>query len=388
VVAEVAVSCGLLVLAGLMIKSIVQLRTVDMPFAVEKVFTARINLPVLQYPDFPSRIRFYELLQPKLEFLPGVEAATLSDGLPAAGNGTVPFQVEGQTYSRDLDYPIAREGVVTPGYFKTFQTRVLQGREFLSSDRADSTQVAVVNATFAHTFFPGSDAIGRRIRKGRNDPNSQWLTVVGIVPDMLMQGLGNNRDSAAGYYIPIAQSDITNFVSIAIRTRGEPMEITPAVRAAVASLNPDLAIYDTLSMHEVIARQTWFYNIFGTLFMAFGVCALFLAMAGLYGVMSFSVTLRTREIGIRSALGASSGQLLRLVMRKNMIEISLGLLLGVGLALLAASPVQSILYHVEPRDPLVFGLVVAALALAGVAASLLPARYATRIDPVAALAAE
>jgi len=388
VVAEVAVSCGLLVLAGLMIKSIVQLRTVDMPFATDKIFTARINLPVLQYPDFPSRIRFYETLQPKLESLPGVEAATLSDGLPAAGNGTVVFQVEGQSYSRDGDYPIAREGVVTPGYFRTFQTRVLQGREFAVSDRADSAQVAVVNATFARTFFPGIDAIGRRIRKGRNDPKSQWLTIVGVVPDMLMQGIGNNQDSAVGYYIPIAQSDITNFVSIALRTRGEPMEITPEVRAAVASLNPDLAIFDTLSMHEVIARQTWFYNIFGTLFMAFGVCALLLAMAGLYGVMSFSVTLRTREIGIRAALGASGGQLIRLVMRKNMIEICAGLVLGIGLALVAASPTQAILYHVEPRDPLVIVLVVAALAVAGIVASLLPARHATRIDPVVALAAE
>jgi putative ABC transport system permease protein len=388
VVAEVALSCCLLVLAGLMIRSIVQLKMVHMPFATEKVFTARINLPRLQYPDFASRIRFYEALLPKLEDLPGVEAATLSDGLPAAGNGTVVFEVEGQTYGRDSDYPVAREGVVTPGYFRTFQTMTIQGREFTPADRAGNLAVAVVNETFARTFYAKGDAMGSRIRKGRRDPKSQWLTIVGIVPDMLMQGIGNNRDSAAGYYIPIAQSDITNFVSIALRTRGEPMAVTPGVRDAVASLNPDLAIFEALSMRDVIRRQTWFYSIFGTLFMGFGIAALLLAMAGLYGVMSFAVAQRTREMGIRVALGARGAHLMGLVLRKGVIELSLGLLLGLGLALLAVTPVQSLLYHVEPRDPMVLVLVVMALAGSGFAASLIPARLVTRIDPMAALTTE
>ena len=388
VIAEVAVSCGLLVLAGLMIKSIVQLKTVDMPFAIDNIFTARINLPLLQYPDFASRIRFYEDLLPKLEEVAGVEAGTLSDGLPAAGNGTVAFEVEGQAYERDSDFPVAREGVVTPGYFRTFETQIQQGREFTLADRAGGTPVAVVNQSFVRTYFPKGNAVGSRIRKGRRDPNSQWLTVVGVVPDMLMEGIGNNQGNPAGYYIPVSQSDITNFVSIALRTRGEPMAVTGQVRAAVASLNRDLAIYDTLSMRDVIRRQTWPYRVFGRLVMAFGISDLLLAMAGLYGVMSFAVTQRTREMGIRMALGAGNAALIGLVMRRGLVQILIGLAVGLGLALLAVTPMQVLLYHVEPRDPAVFVLVVVALAGAGIAASLLPARLVTRISPVVALTAE
>jgi putative ABC transport system permease protein len=204
----------------------------------------------------------------------------------------------------------------------------------------------------------------------------------------LMEGIGNNRSNPAGYYIPVSQSDITNFVSIALRTRGEPMAVTARVRAAVASLNRDLAIYDTLSMRDVIRRQTWPYSVFGTLFMAFGISALLLAMAGLYGVMSFAVTQRTREIGIRMALGAGNATLIGLVMRRGVAQILVGLAVGLGLALLAVTPMQALLYHVEPRDPAVFALVVVALASSGMTASLIPARLVTRIDPVVALTAE
>jgi len=388
IVGEVAISCGLLIAAGLMIKSIVQLKTADLPFATERIFTARINLPRLQYANEASCIRFYEQLLPKLETIPGVLAATLSDGLPAAGNGTVAFQVEGQAYAREGDYPIAREGVITAGYFKTYQTKVLQGREFNAMDRPGNLPVAVINESFARTYFPKTDPLGRRIRKGRGDAKAQWLTIVGLVPDMLMQGMGNNNQSGAGYYIPIAQSDVTNFVSIALRTRGEPGTVTSEVRAAVTSMDADLAIYDVLSMKEVIARSTWFYTIFGTFFMAFGFSALLLAVAGLYGVMSFAVTQRTREMGIRMALGAQGGQLVRLIMRKGVIRLSIGLLLGLGIGLGASNLLQTLLYKVNPRDPLVVVAVLLALALAGFAANFIPARRVTKIDPIVALAAE
>jgi putative ABC transport system permease protein len=261
VVVEVAVSCGLLIAAGLMIKSVVQLKTLNLPFAVENIFTARINLPRLQYPDAAACIRFYERLLPGLQEIPGVEAATLSDGLPAAGNGGLAVQVEGGTYARDTDYPIVREGIVTPGYFQTFRTSVLRGREFTAADRQGNQPVAIINESFARTHFPGQDPLGRRMKRGRSDSREPWLTIVGVVPDMLMQGLGNNNESPVGYYIPIAQSDVTNFVSIALRTRGEPGAAAPAVRAAVTALDKDLAIYQVLSMKEVIRVQSWFYTI-------------------------------------------------------------------------------------------------------------------------------
>ncbi|MGD8698102.1 MAG: ABC transporter permease [Gemmatimonadales bacterium] len=388
VVAEVTLSCGLLIVAGLMIKSVAKLKTRDLPFTVENIFTARLRLPADEYSDTAARVGFYEELLPRLTAIPGVHAATLSDGLPATGNGTRVFEVEGMSYATDEDYPIAREGIVTPGYFETFQTPILQGRAFSVMDHRESPSVAVVNETFVRTFFPEGDALGRRVRMGRRDTTAQWLSVVGVVPDMLMEGMANTDASPAGFYIPISQSGVGTFVSIAVRTRGRPMTVTQDVRSAVEGMNADLPIYEVLSMEDAIAKETWFYWVFGSLFMVFGIMALFLAAVGLYGVMSFAVSRRTQEMGIRMALGADSPNLIRLVMRRGTIQLVIGIVLGVGLAAVAANPLQFILYEVDVRDPAVFGTVIAVLAAAGLLASLVPARRVTKVDPVAALTAE
>ena len=387
VVAELAVSCGLLIAAGLMIKSVVQLRTLDMPFAIENVLTARVDLPQTTYPDPAASVRFYDQLLPRLQAVPGVEAATLSDGLPAAGNGAIRVHIEGKPAGQNSDYPFAREGIVTAGYFETFQTPVRSGREFRPTDAAGAQPVAIINESFARTHFPNLDPIGRQFRRVIAAlPNEPWLTIVGVVPDLMMEGIGNNNASPVGYYIPIAQSDVGNAVRIAVRTRGEPAGMASLVRAAVASLDADLAIYEVNTMRWVIDRQTWFYRVFGTFFMVFGICALLLAAAGLYGVMSFAVTQRTREMGVRSALGAQGSQLILLVMRRSVIQLAIGLVLGLGLALLASGALQPVLYHVNPRDRAVFIAVAATLALASLAASFLPARRVTKIDPALALA--
>jgi ABC-type antimicrobial peptide transport system permease subunit len=203
-----------------------------------------------------------------------------------------------------------------------------------------------------------------------------------------MQGIGNNDESPVGYYIPIAQSNVGNFVNIAVRTHGDPVAMAPSLRAAVASLDNDLALYDVRSMDLVIREQTWFYTVFGTFFGAFGLSALVLASAGLYGVMSFAVTQRTREMSVRSALGAQGHQLIGLVMRRSTIQLAIGLVLGVSIALAASEPLRVVLYNVDPHDPLVFGIVVIALALSGLAASFIPARRVTKVDPAVALSAE
>jgi predicted permease len=388
VVAELAVSCGLLIAAGLMIKSVVQLKTVKMPFAIDHVLTARVDLPAASYPDSRASIRFFEQLLPRLQAVPGVEAATLSDGLPAAGNGSITVQIEGKSYPQSSDYPLAREGIVTAGYFSTFQTPLVSGREFSPADTATSQPVAIVNQSFARVHFPGVDPIGRQMKRIRPATKEPWLTIVGVVPDLLMEGIGNNNASPVGYYIPISQSDVANGVRIAVRTAGEPAAITAFIRSAVSSLDGDLAIYEINTMRVVIDRQTWFYTVFGTFFMVFGACALFLAAAGLYGVMSFAVTQRTREMGVRSALGAQGRSLVVLIMRKSIIQLSVGLLLGLALAVLASGALQPVLYHVNPRDTGVFAAVVAALAASSLAASFLPARRVTQIDPVLALNGE
>jgi putative ABC transport system permease protein len=386
VVAELAVSCGLLIAAGLMIKSVVQLKNVQMPFAIDSVLTARVDLPRASYPDHAASIRFFEQLLPRLQAVPGVDAATLSDGLPAAGNGLITVQIEGKAYPQESDYPSAREGIVTAGYFETFQTHLLSGRSFTPADVANSQAVAIINQSFARTHFPNIDPVGHQMKRVRPKTTEPWLTIVGVVPDLLMEGIGNNDASPVGYYIPIPQSDVENGVRIAIRTRSDPASMTALLRSAVSGLDNELAIYEVETMRHVIDRQTWFYTVFGTFFTLFGICALFLAAVGLYGVVAFSVTQRTREMGVRSALGAQGAQLIFLIMRKSVVQLVIGLAIGLVIARLASGALAPVLYKVDPRDGGVFLAVVTTLAIASLAASFLPARRVTRIDPVKAIA--
>src|SRR6185436_20464277 len=196
--------------------------------------------------------------------VPGVEAATLSDGLPAAGNGTIPVQIEGKAYAQQSDYPLAREGSVTAGYCDTFETTILSGREFTTADTATSQPVAVINQSFSRTHFPKVDPIGHQMRRIRPNPNEPWLTIVGVVPDLIMEGIGRNNASPVGYYIPIPQSDVANGVRIALRAHGDPAAVTSLVRSAVAALDPDLALYEISPLRRVIDQRTWFYTVFGT----------------------------------------------------------------------------------------------------------------------------
>jgi len=388
VVVEVAVSCALLVASGLMIASVARIRSANLPFATHNVLTASVFLPRVEYPDSAARAAFRERLLPRLEAIPGAEAATLTQGIPGQMAGRRAFEVEGQLYVASSDFPVAGVAAVGPGYFETFQARVLRGREFETGDRQGALAVALVNESFARRHFLDGEALGRHIRLGRRDTTARWLTVVGVVPDMYLQGMESPNADPTGFYVPIEQSRTSSVVSLALRTRGKPLARTSDLRAAVRSLDPDLPVFDVMTMEDALGRETWHFHLFGTLFMAFGFAALFLASVGLYGVMSFSVTRRTHEMGIRMALGADGAGLLWLVVRKGIVLLAIGLTIGLALAALLASPLQAILFRVRAHDPLVFGAVVASLALVGLAATLIPASRIARVSPIAALAAE
>ncbi len=383
VIGEVALSCGLLVPAGLMIKSVTKLKTTDYGFATTDVFTARVGLFEATYPDTLSRLRLWEDLVRRLDGKPGVQSVALTTSLPTSGSGGGPLAVEGVAYSTDRDQPNTRMNIITPAYFRTFGVDLRQGRDFTWGDDANNLQVAIVNQSFARTHFPGQDPVGKRVRMGRVERNEgTWRTIVGVVPDMWLEALDD--DDPAGMYVPLAQTD-ARFMSVAVRAQGDAMALTSLVRDQVAAAEPDLPIYFVRRMDEVIRLNGWFYGVFGTLFMIFGFAALFLASVGLYGVMAFAVRRRTQEVGVRMALGAQSGDILRMILWQGLVQLVVGVTIGLGLAFWLSRALRIILFRVESTDPTIFVAIVLTLGITGLIATLVPARRATQVDPVWAL---
>ncbi len=386
VIFEIALSCGLLVAAGLMIKSVTQLRNLDPGFTTKDVFTARVGFPVA-YTDTIAQWRFFDDALLKVAAIPGVVSASVSSGLPATrqGFGGNVFGVEGQNYLKDKDYPNARWLSVTPGFFTTLATPVLEGRTFTIGDRAGELPVVIVNREFVNKFFKNQDPIGKRIRLGDSRSKSPWLTVVGVVGNMFS---GDNENPIVpAMFQPFAQSRV-NFAWISARTAGPPASITASVRQAVASVNGDIPLYWVDSLDNQIAQQVWFVRVFGTMFMIFGFVALFLASVGLYAVMSFSVSRRIREVGIRMALGARASDVVRMIFRQGLVQLVVGMTLGLLLAAGIGQTLKVILFQVQPRDPTIFVGVVVVLTLVGFVACLVPARRATLVDPLVALRSE
>jgi predicted permease len=384
VVGEIALSCGLLVASGLMIKSVTNLQRMDPGFQTANIFTARVGFP-LGYTDTLMQARFYERLRERLLAMPGAQSAALMSGLPGVFNDEGNLMIDGVVYQKENDVPRVRFLSVSPGFFETFAVHALRGRLIDATDRAGGNDVLVVNQTFADKFFPGVDAIGRRVRQGGLQSKEPWMTIVGIVPTAYSGDTDHPRQ--AMYYQPLAQHH-SNFVSMAVRTAAMPMALSTPVREAVAQLEADIPIYRVQSMEKAYAQPTWFIRVFGVMFMIFGGIALFLASIGLYAVMSFSVARRTREVGIRMALGAKGSQVVRLIFRQGLWQIALGIPIGFGLAVVVAYGSQVLLFDVQPLDPGIYAGVVAVLTLMGLTACFVPARRATRVDPMVALHSE
>ena len=380
VVAELAVSFGLLVASGLAIQSIVNVSNVDFGFPMDDVWAARVVLPSEDYPDDVKRRQAHDALLARVQALPGVvRAALATDVAPMASTDVI--RLPGQTYANEREYPAARGVMVTPDYFAVLRTGPTEGRLFDTRDHESADPVAIVNLSFAHKFFPDG-AVGQRFAVARGE-HQEWRTVVGVVPDL---GFGqiNNGTLREGFYLPLAQAPAAS-VAIVAHAAGAPLALTAPIRLAVREVDPNLPIASPATLEDAKNQGTWAFRVFGSLFMAFGVAALFLATVGLYGVMSFAVTKRTQEIGVRMAMGAAGSDVLRLVMRQGAGQVVLGLMMGLGLAFALASGMTILLFGVTPREPFVYVVVAAALGAAGLLACAIPARRAARVDPMVAL---
>lgn len=385
VVAEVAFSFALLVVAGLTAKVPASWSRLDLGFDRNDLFTSRISLRTSKYPERSDWNRFGEELHARLTAIPGVTEVALSTSLPGTPSSLWLVQHQGVIYLRDQDIPRTRIRVVSPEYFPTLGVAPLEGRLFTDADDLDSPWVAIVNRRFAERFFPGESPLGRRIRSGTLESDNPWMTIVGVVPDLRMNGI--DPQLPEGIYVPLWQRPQWNIRTL-LRTTGEPLTITPQVRAAVAEIDPDTPVYLVSTLDREISEQTRAAAAVALLLLISGLIALLIASVGLFGILAFSVRRRTREIGVRIALGAEGRRVFWMMLKGGVTQVALGLVIGVGLALLVAPPLREIFFETNPLDWTVHGSVALVLMLTGIVASVVPAARAVRTKPLEALRCE
>jgi len=393
VVAEVALSLMLLVGAGLLIRSFWQLQQVDTGFRAEKLLTMRLFPPASTYPNDQRVAAFYENLLERVRSLPGVKDAAAAEGVPLGdrSGGTV-MQTEGQPVELT---PLNSAGrrVVSPEYFRTLGIRLLRGRFLEQADQEKTTPVAVVNETLARAHWPNQDPLGRRIRLLNGPPEratTVFLTVVGVVADVKNGGLTETPGQEV--YVPLRQRTAAiggmgfeRQMSLAVRASVEPMNLVNAIRQEVWAIDRNIPITSVRAMEQILAGVTVQPRFNMILLGIFAAVALVLAAIGLYGVIAYAVSQRTREIGIRISLGATQGNVLGLVLRQGMKLVGIGLVLGVAGAVGLTRVLVKMLYEVKPTDPATFLSMSLLLVLVALFAAWLPARRAAKVDPMEAL---
>jgi putative ABC transport system permease protein len=383
VVAETGLSFVLLVGAGLLGRSFLRLESVRLGFEPRGVLTGGLSLPRAQYSKPAQWISFYLRLVDRLKALPGVESAAASLPLPLYGGGlNFAFQIEGRAPAGStpgLDFT-ANYTAATPDYFRTLDVRSARGRLFTDADSAESPKVCLVSAAFARAFFPGEDPVGRRLVFGFTE--SVPREIVGVVNDVKRDGLG--APSKPEMYVPFVQ-DPWWASYIVMKTAGDPERLANAVRAEVRALDPDLPIDGIQPMTRTVSDSLAQPRFRTALLAIFSVTAMLLAAIGIYGVLSYAVGRRTREIGIRVALGAGKRDILRLVVAQGLGWTAAGLAAGAIGALLLTRFLSTLLFEVPPLDPATWAAVAGVLLAAGALACVVPARRAARVDPVVAL---
>jgi predicted permease len=377
VIAEVALALVLLISAGLLIKSSVQLQRVDLGFDPRGVMSARLELPEHRYPDSTRVIPFLEQLVGRLGGLPGVTAAAATTGLPMNSGTATDYAIEGRPPVEKGREPIVQFRAITPDYLDLMRIPVRSGRAITGEDRLTSRPVALINQSMAQQEWPDGDPLGQRIIL-----SSGTYEVVGVVADA--REFGPDDEAPTTMFVAEYQRGFRG-VSLVVRSTGDPAALAPAIRQTVQSLDAGLPAYQVQTLEEMVANEGRGDRVMTKLLAIFGGLALVLAMLGVYGVMSYVVAQRTREVGIRMALGAEAGDIVRLVLRQGSQMTLLGLAIGLLIAFGVTRTLAAFLYGVSTFDLMIFGGVTAALLAAALIAIVIPARRATRVDPLVAL---
>jgi putative ABC transport system permease protein len=387
VAAQLALVVVLLTGAGLLVRTFATLQRVQLGFSPENVLTVSLQLPGAKYPEPPLAIAFYQSLLDRIRALPGVRSAgTVTDMFLSQTPNSGSIVVEGRPVRRE-DREVTIDGA-SPGFFETVGARLVAGRFFDGTERQDGQLVAVINEQMAKYYFPGVSPIGRRFRWGRQDSDttrSRWRTVVGVVADMRRTGVDMPVREEA--FIPYVQRPLL-FNLVLVKTASDPLSVVPRVREVLRGLDPAQPITKIETMEQQLSGLVAQRRFNMTLVAAFAVLALVLAVIGAYGVTSYLVSQRTKELGVRLALGAEPSRVARLVVADGMRVAGVGVFVGVVAALFAARLTASLLYGVSPRDPLTLGTVATILLAVAALANYLPARRAARVDPLVALRQE
>ncbi|HET7220119.1 MAG TPA: ABC transporter permease [Vicinamibacterales bacterium] len=391
VVVEIALTIVLLVGAGLMTRSFLKLYSQDIGIKSAYLLTMRLQLPERKYPKPEMRQEFYDRLAPRLAAIPGAESVAISTNVPPQGGGRRDLEIDGRPVDAGATRPTTTSVIVGPTFFETIGAPLRRGRAFTAGDGAPGSEAVIVNQRFVAAFFPGEDPIGRRIRFPEReprpgDPPPVWSTIVGIGPD-IRHGSPQDAEPPAAVYLPLRQES-PRFAVLLVRSRVEPAVIMNAVRREVQAIDQDQPVYSVQTVEQMLAQQQWPFRVFGTIFALLAAIALALAAVGLYAVMAYSVTQRTQEIGVRMALGAAGHQVSWLILRRGMIQLAIGLTIGLAGAWVAARVLRPLLVQIAPNDPGTFVAISTLLTIVALAACLIPARRATRLDPLVALRQE
>jgi predicted permease len=382
--AEVALSFVLMIGAGLMLESFRHVYHEDLGFRPDHLLGLEVFLPRNRYPDTDPQKRagFVNDVLDGLKRLPGVEQVAATNYLPLTGFwGIESFLIEGQPPRSEADKPQADNRLITPGYFSAMGIRLLRGRDFTDFDRTGSEQVAIVNSTLARRYFNGEDPIGKVLQINNSGHLETWR-VIGIASDV--KAFGPEQEAHADLYRSLAQVSFP-LIAFVVRTSADPRALLNAAKQAVWSIDKDQPIFDAIPFSVLAAQSVTLRRVSTILLASFAVLALILAVVGLYGVMAYAVVQRTQEIGIRLALGAQQDAMLRLILSDGIRLVLAGEIVGLAAALALTRAAKGLLYGVSPSDPTAFAMAFGLLTLVAIAASYIPARRASKFDPMVAL---
>ena len=392
VVVQLALTLVLLAGGGLMLRSFLTMYRMDIGIQTARIVTSGMIIPARKYPGWEDRTRFLQSIDDHFASVAGIDAASTTTSIPFGGGAVRQLEVDGRAGTPGVRLPEVTMLSVGSRYFDAIGISLVRGRPFTNADGTAGQQVAIVNQRLAEIYFKGQDPVGRPIRLSQDTPggqSGQWLTVVGLVPNIRQRNNNQERDPDPVAYIPHRQNTTMARAAVVLaRTRIDPAQATRILREAMQAVDPDQALQTPRTLDDALAQNRWFLRVFTTMFAVFAVMALVLSAVGLYAVTAYAVTQHTRDIGIRMVLGAQSGQVIWLFLKRSLVQLAIGLAVGLAAAVAVGRVLQSFLVQTSTYDPVTLVSIVALLTVVAIAACIGPARRATRLDPLTALRRE